>query len=76
MAQRYQEAVTLFETLINAYPESKYVERAKLVLIECDRIKECASVQRQVEGYPDAPRFFPSMPEERARSRKEGSAHH
>jgi TolA-binding protein len=69
-AQRYQEAITLFATLINAYPDSKYVERANLVLIDCDGVKECASVQRQVKGYPDAPTFFPDMPEDRRLSAK------
>jgi outer membrane protein assembly factor BamD (BamD/ComL family) len=76
-AQRFQEAITLFETLSNAYPDSKYVESARLVLINCDRIEACASVRAQARTYPGGVQtFFPNMPEEKARQRNKPSAHH
>jgi hypothetical protein len=77
-AQHYAEAVTLFETLINSYPDSEYGGRANLVLNDCDRITACASVHAQgVRGYPGgAQTFFPNMPEEGARPGKKRSARH
>jgi len=63
--QHYAEALTLFETLLNSYPDSEYVDRTKLVLKDCDGITACADVRAQVWGHLDEETFFPNMPEER-----------
>lgn len=63
-AKKYDSAVTLMYTLINTYPDSPYVGRAKLALDDCSRHDECADIRAQVEALPNGggPTFYPSMP--------------
>src|SRR5262249_18305886 len=60
----YQEARTLLETLINAYPESEYIARAKLAVGDSwfHEGGNAAMKQAEVE-YKDFQTFFPNMPE-------------
>jgi outer membrane protein assembly factor BamD (BamD/ComL family) len=45
--KKYADAVLLLQTLVDSYPDSKYVIRAKLALDECSR-------QRQVRSHSSA----------------------
>jgi outer membrane protein assembly factor BamD len=59
-----QEARTLLETLINAYPDSEYIARAKLAVGDSwyNEGGNAAWKQAEVE-YIDFQTFFPNMPE-------------
>jgi len=61
---RYTEARTLLETMINTYPDSEYVARAKLSLGDAwyDEGGSAAWQQAEVQ-YKDFETFFPNMPE-------------
>lgn len=61
---RYVEARTLLETMINAYPDSEYVARAKLEIGDSwyDEGGTAAWQQAEVQ-YKDFITFFPNMPE-------------
>lgn len=61
---RYTEARTLLETMINTYPDSEYVARAKLSLGDAwyDEGGTAAWQQAEVQ-YKDFQTFFPNMPE-------------
>ncbi|HZU34242.1 MAG TPA: outer membrane protein assembly factor BamD, partial [Candidatus Angelobacter sp.] len=61
---RYQEARTLLETLINTYPDSEYIARAKLSLGDAwyNEGGKAAWAQAEVE-YKDFQTFFPNLPE-------------
>jgi hypothetical protein len=63
-AKKYASAVTLLHTLISGYPDSPYVDRAKLALDDCSRHDECADIRAQVEALPNGGgmTFFPAMP--------------
>jgi outer membrane protein assembly factor BamD len=60
----YQEARTLLETLINTYPDSEYIARAKLALGDSWYAEggKAAWSQAEVE-YKDFQTFFPNLPE-------------
>ena len=60
----YQEARTLLETLINTYPDSEYIARAKLALGDSWYAEggKAAWGQAEVE-YKDFQTFFPNLPE-------------
>jgi outer membrane protein assembly factor BamD len=60
----YQEARTLLETLINAYPDSEYIARAKLALGDSWYNEGGSAAMKQAEvEYKDFQTFFPNMPE-------------
>jgi len=60
----YTEARTLLETLINTYPDSEYVARAKLSLGDAWYAEGGSSGLAQAEvQYKDFITFFPNMPE-------------
>jgi outer membrane protein assembly factor BamD len=60
----YTEARTVLETLINAYPDSEFVARAKLSLGDAWYAEGGASGLAQAEvQYKDFITFFPNMPE-------------
>ncbi len=60
----YQEARTLLETLINAYPESEYIARAKLAVGDSWYAEGGSAAMKQAEvEYKDFQTFFPNMPE-------------
>jgi outer membrane protein assembly factor BamD len=61
---RYSVARTLLETLINTYPDSEYVARAKLSLGDAWYAEGgTAGLQQAEVQYKDFITFFPNMPE-------------
>lgn len=61
---RYQEARTLMETLINTYPDSEYIARAKLALGDSWYAEGGTAAWQQAEQqYKDFQTFFPNLPE-------------
>src|SRR5689334_16867671 len=61
---RYQEARTLLETLINTYPDSEYIARAKLALGDSWYAEGGAAAWQEAEvQYKDFQTFFPNLPE-------------
>lgn len=61
---RYQESRTLLETLINTYPESEYIARAKLAMGDAWYAEGGTAAWQQAEvEYKDFQTFFPNMPE-------------
>jgi outer membrane protein assembly factor BamD len=61
---KYSVARTLLETLINTYPESEYVARAKLAVGDSWYAEGgTASLQQAEAQYKDFITFFPNMPE-------------
>ena len=61
---RYTEARTLLETLINTYPESEYIARAKLSLGDAWYAEGGSAAWTQAEAqYKDFQVFYPNMPE-------------
>ena len=61
---RYQEARTLLETLINTYPDSEYIARAKLALGDAWYAEGGKAAWQQAESeYKDFQTFFPNLPE-------------
>jgi outer membrane protein assembly factor BamD len=59
-----QEARSLLETLINAYPDSEYIARAKLAMGDSWYNEGGTSALKQAEvQYKDFQTFFPTMPE-------------
>ncbi len=61
---RYQEARTLLETLLNTYPDSEYLARAKLAVGDSwyNEGGTAALQQAEVE-YKDFQTFYPNLPE-------------
>src|SRR3979409_153778 len=60
----YQEARTLLETLINTYPDSEYIARAKLALGDAWYNEGGKAAWQQAESeYKDFQTFFPNLPE-------------
>src|SRR5215510_3230598 len=60
----YTEARTLLETLINTYPDSEYVARAKLAIGDAWYAEGGTAAFAQAESeYKDFITFFPNMPE-------------
>src|SRR6516164_2464896 len=61
---QYQEARSLLETLINSYPDSEYIARAKLAVGDTWYNEGGTSALKQAEvQYKDFQTFFPTMPE-------------
>ena len=61
---RYQEARTLLETLINTYPDSEFIARAKLALGDAWYAEGGKAAWQQAESeYKDFQTFFPNLPE-------------
>jgi hypothetical protein len=61
--EKYSVAITLLQTLINTYPESPHIARARSLMDECSRIQLCApALDTSTHGGLT---FFPSLvPEE------------
>src|SRR6185312_14341284 len=60
----YQEARTLLETLINTYPDSEYLARAKLAVGDSWYQEGGTAAWQQAEAeYKDFQTFFPNLPE-------------
>ncbi|HEY2496924.1 MAG TPA: outer membrane protein assembly factor BamD [Candidatus Angelobacter sp.] len=60
----YQEARTLLDTLINTYPDSEYIARAKLALGDAWYAEGGTAAWSQAEAeYKDFQTFFPNLPE-------------
>src|SRR5580765_6333586 len=74
---RYQETRTLLETLINTYPDSEYIARAKLSLGDAWYAEggKAAWDQAEVE-YKDFQTFFPNLPEASEAQLKIASMHY
>ena len=74
---RYQEARTLLETLINTYPDSEYIARAKLALGDAwyNEGGKAAWAQAEAE-YKDFQTFFPNLPEASEAQLKIASMHY
>jgi outer membrane protein assembly factor BamD len=61
---RYQESRTLLETLINTYPDSEYIARAKLALGDAWYAEGGTAAWGEAEAqYKDFQTFFPNLPE-------------
>jgi outer membrane protein assembly factor BamD len=74
---RYQEARTLLETLINAYPESEYIARAKLAVGDSWYAEGGSAAWKQAElEYKDFQTFFPNMPESAEAQLKVATLHY
>jgi len=73
----YQEARTLLETLINTYPDSEYIARAKLALGDAWYNEGGKAAWQQAESeYKDFQTFFPSLPEASEAQLKIASMHY
>ena len=60
----FQESRTLLETLINTYPDSEYIARAKLALGDAWYAEGGTAAWGQAEvEYKDFQTFFPNLPE-------------
>jgi outer membrane protein assembly factor BamD len=74
---RYQEARTLLETLINTYPDSEYIARAKLALGDAWYNERGKAAWQQAESeYKDFQTFFPNLPEASEAQLKIASMHY
>lgn len=61
---RYQESRTLLDTLINTYPDSEYIARAKLAIGDAWYAEGGTAAWQQAEiQYKDFQTFFPNLPE-------------
>jgi len=61
---RYQESRTLLDTLINTYPDSEYIARAKLAMGDAWYAEGGTAAWAQAEAqYKDFQTFFPNLPE-------------
>src|SRR6266853_671110 len=74
---KYQESRTLLDTLINTYPDSEYIARAKLALGDAWYAEggKAAWSQAEVE-YKDFQTFFPNLPEASEAQLKIASMHY
>jgi outer membrane protein assembly factor BamD len=73
----YQEARTLLETLINTYPDSEYIARAKLALGDAWYAEGGKAAWQQAESeYKDFQTFFPNLPEASEAQLKIASMHY
>lgn len=74
---RYQETRTLLETLINAYPDSEYIARAKLAMGDAWYAEGGSAAWKQAElQYKDFQTFFPNMPESAEAQLKVATIHY
>src|SRR4029077_4987894 len=61
---KYQESRTLLDTLINTYPDSEYIARAKLALGDAWYAEGGKAAWQEAEvQYKDFQTFFPNLPE-------------
>jgi outer membrane protein assembly factor BamD len=73
----YQETRTLLETLINTYPDSEYIARAKLALGDAWYDEGGKAAWQQAESeYKDFQTFFPNLPEASEAQLKIASMHY
>jgi outer membrane protein assembly factor BamD len=73
----YTEARTLLETLINTYPDSEYIARAKLSLGDAWYAEGGKAAWQQAEvQYKDFQTFFPNLPEASEAQLKIASMHY
>src|SRR5229473_3432293 len=73
----FQEARTLLETLINTYPDSEYIARAKLALGDAWYNEGGKAAWQQAESeYKDFQTFFPNLPEASEAQLKIASMHY
>ena len=74
---RYQESRTLLETLINTYPDSEYIARAKLALGDAWYAEVGKAAWQEAEAqYKDFQTFFPNLPEASEAQLKIASMHY
>jgi len=74
---RFTEARTLLETLINTYPESEYIARAKLAVGDSWYAEGGSTAWSQAEAeYKDFQTFFPNMPESAEAQLKVATIHY
>jgi outer membrane protein assembly factor BamD len=74
---RFQEARTLLETLINAYPDSEYIARAKLAVGDSWYNEGGSAAWKQAElEYKDFQVFYPNMPESAEAQLKVATIHY
>lgn len=74
---RFQESRTLLETLINAYPESEFIARAKLAVGDSWYAEGGSAAWKQAElEYKDFQTFFPNMPESAEAQLKVATIHY
>jgi outer membrane protein assembly factor BamD len=73
----FQEARTLLETLINTYPDSEFIARAKLALGDAWYAEGGKAAWQQAESeYKDFQTFFPNLPEASEAQLKIASMHY
>jgi len=74
---RYQEARTLLETLINTYPDSEFIARAKLGVGDAWYSEGGTAAWQQAEvEYKDFQTFFPNLPESSEAQLKVANIHY
>src|SRR5947209_6862147 len=74
---KYTVARTLLETLINTYPDSEYIARAKLALGDAWYNEGGKAAWQQAESeYKDFQTFFPNLPEASEAQLKIASMHY
>src|ERR1700674_4376247 len=76
-AAKYGESRTMLETLINTYPDSEYVARAKMSIGDAWYAEGGAVALQQAEAeYRDFITFFPTLPEAAEAQLKIGNIHY
>jgi len=74
---RYQESRTLLETLINTYPDSEFIARAKLGVGDSWYAEGGTAAMQQAEvEYKDFQTFFPGLPESSEAQLKVANIHY
>src|SRR5229473_4842622 len=74
---KYETARTLLETLINAYPDSEYIARAKMAVGDSWLAEGGTAALMQAEReFTDFGTFFPNMPEAAEAQLKIGDIHY
>jgi outer membrane protein assembly factor BamD len=74
---RYTEARSLLDTLINTYPDSEYIARAKLAKGDSWYSEGGSAAWKQAEiEYKDFQTFFPNMPESAEAQLKVATIHY
>src|SRR5258707_13137639 len=74
---KYQESRTLLDTLINTYPDSEYIARAKLALGDAWYAEGGKAAWSQAEAeYKDFETVFPNLPEASEAQLKIASMHY
>jgi outer membrane protein assembly factor BamD len=74
---KYPVARTLLETLINTYPDSEYIARAKLSLGDSWYAEGGTAAMQQAEAeYKDFRTFFPTLPEAAEAQMKVANIHY